>query len=118
MVIGLLTFQLKTCCAVSVPSLAVMVAVKGPLAEAPMATVPVMIPVLGLIANPGGSPIAAKFRVAPGVTSPAVMDRETELPSVLLCVPGLLSAGLTTAMSQVRERLSMPLFWSLSVTVG
>src|SRR5207302_42325 len=110
---GFLTFQVNVAPALPVPSPAVTVTLYGPGAAAPAATVPVMAPVPVLIFSPGGSP-TAEYDSVPLLLSLALSDSDTEAPSALVWLPGLVRVtGLLTFQVNVALALALP---SLAVT--
>ena len=85
-----------------------MVTLYDPFGAVPIAMVPVIAPVLGLMLRPGGKPTAPKLSVPP-LASVALSVRDTTSPSILSCVPGFVSViGLFTVQVNITLLPYMP----------
>src|SRR5262249_3015474 len=107
------TFQVKLVLALAPwPSLAVTIT---EYALAAAVTVPVMVPVVGLMLRPAGRPVAPKVHGSPLGRPPAAMVNGVIVPAAgLVCVPGLVRERTDTF--QVKLALALSPSPSLAVT--
>src|SRR5439155_7662434 len=98
-VTGLPMVQMNVVLVLEVPSSARTVTVYGPPAAAPIATVPLMVPVEELMERPNGKPVAAYVFVPP---PEALIGSEMLSPSSSDWSPGLvMEIGLSTVQVNV-----------------